>query len=93
MVLSNLLLTSPFPVARELCSVNRVLWFLPVSTMSGVTVTAFDLFGLVGNLRMRSALTPWQWQAYTFVQLFRSCKAPLVTLKCLVCMKSIRDTS
>ena len=74
-------------------SQSRSMVSAGLTNVSGVTVTAFDLFGLVDNLRMRPAVTPWQWQAYTFVQLFRSCKAPLVTLKCLVCMKSIRDTS
>ena len=74
-------------------SQSRSMVSAGLTNLSGVTVTAFDLFGLVGNLRMRPAVTPWQWQAYTFVQLFRSCKAPLVRLKSLVCMKSIRDTS
>ena len=66
-------------------SQSRFMVSAGLTNVSGVTVTEFDLFGLVGNLRMRPAITPWQWQAYTFVQLFRSCKAPLVRLKCLVC--------
>ena len=66
-------------------SQSRFMVSAGLTNVSGVTVTEFDLFGLVGNLRMRPAITPWQWQAYTFVQLFRSCKAPLVRLKSLVC--------